>query len=134
MANNEETKRMIQELRAHYYGDIVRRLLFIVGVIMLLTLPVLKEQLLPAPTFISVLCILVIGLVAGITNPMQQWAMMINTGVALIGFVVFEYRAVVRFDQSIDSVFLITQCIALFFFIALYFSTKTVRGTFLRGL
>src|SRR3989338_342757 len=116
---------------SHYYGDIVRRLFFIAGLIMLITLSTFK-QLLPVPTFVSIFAILIVGFLAGLTNPLQKWVMALNTGISLIGLTTFEYHAVIGYDNLSDPLFWINQGLAFIFFFALYYSIKTVRGAMLR--
>lgn len=111
----------------HYYGDIVRKLFLWGGLIMLLTLPFFN-QFLPVPAFVSMLAILVIGLVAGFTNPLQRWVMFLDIVVALVGLIAFEYHAVSQYSVIPLLLFLIDQLLAVIFFFALYFSTKTLRG------
>lgn len=124
--DREDMPKGIQHM-AHYYGDIVRKLFVVGGVIMVLALP-FYPALLPIPTFFSVLLIVVIAVAAGLTNPTQSAVMAFNTGVALVALIVFEYRAVTAYGEE-PVLFLIAQSLALIFFVATYFSTKTVRGS-----
>ncbi|MEK7576851.1 MAG: hypothetical protein AAB482_04130 [Patescibacteria group bacterium] len=119
------------DLMSHYYGNIIRRLFIVAGIVMLVGNSWLKV-LLPVPTFISVLAILLVGIAAGITNPLQKWAMMLNAGIASVLFVVFEYRAIIKYNEVNDPLFLITEGLAIIFFFALYYSTKTVRAIYLK--
>ncbi len=122
---------MSTDFLPHYYGNIVRRLFIAGGVIMLATIPSFKT-LLPVPSFVSVFAILLVGLAAGITNPMQKWAMALNSIIASILFFVFEYRAITKYDDVSDTLFLITEVLAVIFFFAVYYSTKTVRALYLK--
>lgn len=116
---------------SHYYGDIVRRLFFAAGLIMLITLSTFK-QLLPVPTLVSIFAILIVGFLAGLTNPLQKWVMVLNTGISLVGLITFEYHAVTGYDNLSDPLFWVNQGLAFIFFFALYYSTKTMRGAMLR--
>lgn len=115
----------------HYYGDIVRILFVTAGLIMLITLPFFGN-LIPVPYFASIIIILTIAILAGLTNPVQKWIAMIDTGVSVVAFVGFEYYAIQAFSQKSDFLFFsINQVLAIIFFVALYYSTKTLRGKML---
>ena len=116
----------------HYYGDIVRRIFLSVAVIMLATLPFFTERL-PVSVPISLLIIILMGIFAGVTNPVKLFPAFIDFAVSLGAVVVFEYYAV-RFYQeysSTDMLFWLNQGFAFLFLFALYFSTKTLRGMLL---
>lgn len=116
-------------LTKHYYGDVVRFLFLLAAVIMLITLPFLNPNL-PVPLILSILIILTIGLVAGVTNPLQKSTSVITTGISSIALVVFEYYAVTTYLASsfTNLLFIVNQTLALIFLFALYYSTKTLRA------
>lgn len=124
MQNSQESE---GRFLAHYYGTIVRQLFLIGGILMLLTLPFF-QNLLPVPSFISVLAILLIGIAAGFTSPRNAFVMILNLGISLVAFVAFEYRAVVTYSIPLEPLFLANQFLAAVFFFALYYSAKTVRA------
>ncbi|OGY35205.1 MAG: hypothetical protein A3D99_00850 [Candidatus Andersenbacteria bacterium RIFCSPHIGHO2_12_FULL_45_11] len=111
----------------HYYGDTVRKLFVVSGIIMLASLPFFNTYL-PVPAYISLFAVVVIALVSGFTNPMQRWATMLDILVSLIACVTFEYSSVVGYGIIPPALFWINQLLALLFFIALYYSTKSYRG------
>lgn len=115
----------------HYYGDMIRVLFLIAGIIMLLGLPFFKD-LLPIPYIIPILTILVVDFFAGLTNPKLNWVIALNLIISLFGFLVFEYTAVSNFSDSHKSFAFVNQILAIIFFIALYYSTKTLRGFLLK--
>lgn len=129
MADFWESFRNEKLLTRHYYGDVVRFLFLLAAVIMLITLPFLNPNL-PVPLILSILIILTIGLVAGITNPLQKSTAVITTGISSIALVVFEYYAVTTYlTYSFTSLlFIVNQILALIFLFALYYSTKTLRA------
>lgn len=119
----------------HYYGDTVRFLFLIAAVIMLISLPSFSS-IINIPIVLSVGIILVLGLVAGLTNPRQKWEAIINVGVASVGFLISETQAVLVYQQNITTTlaqrFFITNLgLGLIFLIALYFAVKTLRGLIL---
>lgn len=129
----EELKKE-KKLTIHYYGDLVRFLFLLGAVVMLLTLPILNN-LLPVSTFVSIFIILALALFAGFTNPRLKSTAIINTGVAIAGFVVFEYYAVSAYVTfgKFTLFFTTNQILAIIFLIASYYSVKTIRGMLLRS-
>lgn len=129
MADFWESFRNEKLLTRHYYGDVVRFLFLLAAVIMLVTLPFLNPSL-PIPLIFSILIILTIGLVAGVTNPLQKSTSVITTGISSIALVVFEYYAVTTYLASsfTSLLFIVNQTLALIFLFALYYSTKTLRA------
>jgi hypothetical protein len=99
----------------HYYGDIVRRLFLTAGVIMLITLPVLTT-LLPVQSYVSLLIIIAM-----------------NTVISAVGMFFYEYYAVTGYflpeGTPHGTLFTLTnQVLAIIFFFAIYYSSKSVRG------
>lgn len=114
---------------AHYYGDIVRKLFFAAAVLMIIGLPFFSDYL-PLPTAWSVVAIVVLGLLGGLTNPVKQFFAWVNTCVAGAGVIIFESFAVLTYQDSSgsDPLFLVNQALAIIFLVALYFGTKTLRA------
>ena len=118
----------------HYYGDIVRKLFIAGGVLMLVTLPIFYKDI-PIPFTLSVFAILAIVLLAGLTNPRQTWVTVLDLIVSAFAFMSFEYVAIFEGTYSgafQSGFFWITQALAVIFFIAVYFSAKTLRGMYRR--
>ena len=118
----------------HYYGDTVRKLFIVGGILMLVTLPIFYEDI-PIPFIVSVFAILVVALLAGLTNPRQAWVSVLDLIVSVLAFIMLEYVAI--FAGAYDGVsqsgfFLTTQALAIIFFIAVYYSAKTLRGMYRR--
>ena len=112
----------------HYYGDLVRLLFFLAGTLLLLGLPLLRS-LIPVPLYVSIFAILALVFVAGLTNPAQKWLSFVDVITSSIGFIVFEYYAVLTFSSAEDFFFfLVNQTLAALFLFAFYFATKTMRG------
>lgn len=122
----------ISLVRGHYYGDTVRVLFLLAALVMLVSLPVFAD-LTGLPSLMSVGAILALGLAAGFTNPTQLWDAGLNAGIAVIGTLVFEGYAVVLYQKyNGPSGFFFTNLVLGFiFFVAVYFSVKTVRGLIL---
>ena len=117
----------------HYYGDVVRKLFFAAAILMLAGLPFFNNRL-PVPTIWSLVVIVTIGFLAGLTNPIEPLPAWINTLASGIGVVIFEYYAVINYElYSInDPLFLTNQALAIIFLIALYFGTKTLRAMMIK--
>ncbi|HBA45548.1 hypothetical protein A2W67_00195 [Candidatus Nomurabacteria bacterium RIFCSPLOWO2_02_40_28] len=117
----------------HYYGDKVRTLFIIGGLIMLASYPFFSS-LINAPMPIAILACLALAVFGGLMNPEQKWVIFLNTVIPLVAFLVFEYYAVYAYNNlsSTESIhvafFWVNQVLALIFFFAAYLSTKSLRG------
>lgn len=119
--------------KKHYYGDTVRKLFLVGAVFMLASLPAMSSYL-PVPLYVSILAAICIGVFAGITNPLQTWAAVLDLLISLTAVVIFEYQAVNGYQMYsfTHRTFWVNQILAIDFLIALYYSTKTVRGMLLK--
>jgi hypothetical protein len=120
-------------LTRHYYGDAVRFLFMLAAIIMLITLPFLSSKL-PVSIYVAILVILIISVLAGITNPLQKWISVLNAAIAVGASSVFEYYAVKSFvNNQVTTLYFVTnQVLAIVFLFALYYSIKTLRAMFLK--
>lgn len=120
-------------LTRHYYGDAVRFLFMLAAIIMLITLPFLSGKL-PVSIYVAIFMILVIGILAGITNPLQKWISILNAVISVGALSAFEYYAVKSLIAShIATLYFITnQVLAFVFLFALYYSIKTLRALYLK--
>jgi hypothetical protein len=117
---------------AHYYGDVVRILFLAAALVMLITLPAIKDYL-NIPAMFSVLVIMILSFVAGLTNPKQIWEAAVNAAISVIGFLVFESYALWAYQHysATDKFFITNLILGFVFLFAIYFSTKTLRGLWL---
>lgn len=124
----DDFKKYLEEYREipHYHGDKVRILFVIAGLLMLFALP-FYQHIIPIPIIFSILAILIIGFMAGITNPRLMSIALTDMIISLSGFFIFEYMSISFFDEN-KLFALVNQILAGIFFIAIYFSTKTLRG------
>lgn len=113
----------------HYYGDLVRRLFFAGALIMLVALPFFGE-LIEIPPMVSIFAIVVVGIAAGFTNPRHTAILVLNVIISITALVTFEYYTIDSYLKlGFSSAFLwINQLLSVIFFLALYFSIKTLRG------
>lgn len=123
----------MNEKMAHYYGDLVRKFFLAAAVFMLIMLPFMN-QFLEVPLYLSILIAIGISVFAGLTNPVQRWVAVLNFSIALVGVSVAEYQAVIGYTaySITHRTFWANQILAILFLVALYYSTKTVRGMFLK--
>jgi len=133
MTNIWEILKNEKRLTRHYYGDIVRFLFMLAAIIMLITLPFLVDKL-PTSVYVSIFIILAIGILAGITNPLQKWMSVLNGVISTAALFTFEYYAVSSLTNSgIKNLYFITnQILAIVFLFALYYSIKTIRAMYIK--
>ncbi len=116
----------------HYHGDRVRELFMLAGLIMIVSFPFFN-QIIFLPSFFSVLGIIVIAFLAGLESPEKRWVLILNTAIASLGCLIFEYQAAQFYSNSTTDTatdqwfFWVNQALAIIFFLALYFSAKTLR-------
>lgn len=118
----------------HYHGDNVR-VLFVVSAIVL-TIAQSTGAELPLSTTGAVISAVVLVVTAGITNPTQGWIHWLNALIAITGTLLFGTTAVEHYRAGIsifNSSFTYIEALALLSLIALYFTTRTIRGFHLRS-
>ncbi|HEU0050862.1 MAG TPA: hypothetical protein VFQ60_02275 [Patescibacteria group bacterium] len=120
----------------HYYGDHVRKLFLLAGALMICTFPFF-QNLIDVPVSLTIFFVLIIALFAGIQSPRHRWTALFNSIVSITALCVFEYKAVsFYFTNGYDSkptFFWTNELLALIFFFALYFGTKSLRAMPARG-
>ncbi|OGN28687.1 MAG: hypothetical protein A3A33_01930 [Candidatus Yanofskybacteria bacterium RIFCSPLOWO2_01_FULL_49_25] len=116
-----------------YYGDTIRQLFIATAIVMLLTLPFFSHIL---PAQLTIAGIFIVGLGAGLTNPSRWWTIAFDAAIATCSLGVFEYYAVAEYQTANPSLLfvIINQGTALLFFLALYFSVKTLRNYYLQRI
>lgn len=121
-----EDTRFVKKILPHYYGNVVRMLFMFAAIIMLTTLPIFNQHL-GLPTIFSIISILILGLTAGLTNPLLFWDAWVNVFISCIGFIAVTAYAVKAYGQDLP-IFLLTNVILSFIFmLAVYLSVKTLR-------
>lgn len=121
----------------HYYGDAVRRFFLVGAVVILLSTP-LFSHMFPFPVFLPLFFVVGLGFLAGLISPAQKLVAFLDTcvsAIAVIGFglyAVFLYVAPDHKDWHQIVLFGITLFLAVNFLLALYYSSKTLRGFFLK--
>ncbi|MFI5260736.1 MAG: hypothetical protein ACHQU0_03010 [Candidatus Paceibacteria bacterium] len=117
----------------HYHGDEVRVLFFVSALVLLVAQSTGVDLHLSTFTAVAMAIILVVA--AGITNPAQYRIHWFNALLSVTGVLFFGTSAVdsYRIGASIfDPSFVYIEALALLSLVALYFTTRTVRGNILR--
>ena len=113
----------------HYHGDEVR-VIFVISAFVLIFAQSTGANL-PLSTAGTVISAVLLVIAAGITNPAQFGIHWLNALIAITGTIIFGITAVGRYraDVSIiDPSFVYVEALALLSLIALYFTTRTIRG------
>ncbi len=119
----------------HYYGDNTR-VLFVIAAIVLIVAQSTGAEL-PLSTIGAVISAVLLVIAAGITNPVQGWIHWLNAVVAVAGTLLFGITAIDYYRAGVsifDASFLYIEAIALLSLIALYFTTRTIRGFYLKPI
>lgn len=117
----------------HYHGDEVRAL-FLVGAVVTIFAQSTGADL-PLSTGAAVVGAAALVIAAGITNPNQVWIHWVNGALALFGTLLFGRTAVNHYREglsALDSSFIYVEALAFISLVALYFTTRTLRGILLR--
>lgn len=118
----------------HYHGDNVR-VIFVVSAVVLIVAQSTGAEL-PLSTTAAVIGAILLVILAGITNPAQGWIHWANEFIAMFGVLLFGTSAIDHYRAGLsvfDSSFAYIETLALLSLIALYFTTRTVRGFHLRA-
>ena len=113
----------------HYYGDITRQLFVLMAFIMLVSTPFFHDRL-PISASVSIIGVLVLAVVAGLTNPKLRSVIIFDFIVSLFVFLIFGVESVSSYQVSVDSYFYANLALSIIGLFALYFSSKTLRGKF----
>ena len=113
----------------HYYGDITRQLFVLMAFIMLVSTPFFHDRL-PISASVSIIGVLVLAVVAGLTNPKLRSVIIFDFIVSLFVFLIFGVESVSSYQVSVDSYFYANLALSIIALFALYFSSKTLRGKF----
>jgi membrane-associated HD superfamily phosphohydrolase len=113
---------------AHYYGDVVRGLFLGAAIVMLFA--GFTTATLPVSTGLTIVWIVILVLIAGLTNPVQRGVQWLNVIVSTIGLLVFGGTALSRYHSptSVFTTGIFIAILTLIFLLALYFATRTLRA------
>jgi hypothetical protein len=117
----------------HYHGRVVR-VIFLIGALILIVAQSTGADL-PLSTFGTVAGATVLVIAAGITNPNHFWIHWLNGLLSVLGVLIFGTSAIERYRGGVrffDPSFTIIEALTLMSLVALYFTTRTIRGIYLR--
>ncbi|HUX80954.1 MAG TPA: hypothetical protein VMV38_01370 [Candidatus Paceibacterota bacterium] len=113
----------------HYHGDEVRILFFVIALVLVVAQS--TGAALPFSTLGAVLVAILLVVAAGITNPAQVWIHWFNAFLAIAGTLIFGTAAIDHYRAGLsifDFSFVYIEATALLSLVALYFTTRTIRG------
>ncbi len=110
----------------HYYGDYVRAIFVVLAV--LIGLYVTLDWDVTIALAIEAPSIVVLVVLAGLTNPHNKLVMLGDAAASIIGIVITEWLAVSAYTQQYYYALSTLECISIGFLFALYLSVKTVRA------
>lgn len=118
----------------HYHGDGVRVLFVVAAVVIIIAQSTGAD--LPLGTTGAVVSAVMLVIAAGITNPAQYGIHWFNALLAITGTLLFGTTAVDHYRAGFsvfDPSFVYTETLTLLSLIALYFTTRTIRGLHMRS-
>ncbi len=119
-----QTKKIIP----HYYGDLVRIIFIIGAVFVLIGIPYMTKAL-GVPAIIPIIAVAMLGVTAGITNPIQLFSLRLNVAISVIFLIFFAYIGWYAYNEGGNGVIgFSNQVGAVLFLIASYYSVKSLRG------
>lgn len=117
----------------HYHGDATRALLVAVAVLLVVAEALGADLSVSALQAVAIAVLLVLA--AGVTNPAQTWIHIADGVLAALGALFFGYGAVTRYQADgfgDPTSFIFALALAVLSLVALYLSTRTIRGMMLR--
>lgn len=134
MDTNEKIESLSQKYKEkelkdlHYYGDRVRIVFVIMALIMLVMTPIVKDEI-PFPLYTAVFGILSLSMLAGFLRPRLTSIIAFSFLTSLVALAIFGYETIVSYQGSSIGIFFIGNTVlSVLSFVALYFSSKTLRG------
>ncbi len=112
----------------HYYGDKVRTLFISAAIIIIIMAPFFKDRI-PFKEHFTVLGVMVLAMLAGLTNPKLRSIIILDFIASLFAFLIFGTEALVTYSKyHIDTFFLANLILSIITIFAIYYSSKTLRG------
>lgn len=113
----------------HYHGD-ETRVIFVIGAIVLIVAQSTGADL-PLSTTGAVVSAAVLVIAAGVTNPAALWIHWFNAFFTFAGTLLFGTSAINHYRSGVslfDPSFTYLEALAILSLIALYLTTRTIRG------
>jgi uncharacterized membrane protein len=118
----------------HYHGDQVR-VIFVISALIIIIAQSTGADL-PLSTIGAVISATALVIAAGITNQAIYWIHWMNALLAITGTLLFGSTVVGNYragSSFFDPSFLFLEALALLFLVALYLTTRTIRGKLIRS-
>ncbi len=118
----------------HYHGD-GTRILFVISALILIVAQSTGADL-PLSTTGAVVSAVILVIAAGVTNPAQSGIHWFNALLAVLGTLLFGTTAVNHYRAGIsllDPSFVYVEMLAILSLVALYLTTRTIRGISMRS-
>lgn len=118
----------------HYHGD-ETRIVFVISALLLIVAQSTGANL-HLSAFVSVISAAALVVAAGITNPAVSWIHWCNAVLSFAGTLLFGTNAINNYRSGMsifDPSFTFLEALALLSLIALYFTTRTIRGIIQRS-
>ncbi|MBI4065587.1 hypothetical protein HY412_00125 [Candidatus Kaiserbacteria bacterium] len=118
----------------HYHGDQVR-VIFVISALVIIVAQSTGADL-PLSTVGAVASATMLVIAAGITNSALHWIHWINAFLAILGTLLFGSTVVGNYRAGsgfFDPSFIFLETLALLSLIALYLTTRTIRGKLIQS-
>ena len=116
-----------QQYVGHYYGDSVRVIFLISGLVMLCSFPFFSS-LIGVPAVISILSIIGLVFLGGLISPKSRFIFVLSSIVLFEYYAYFAYSTLPATSALHIAFFWVNQILAILFFFATYLSVKTLRA------
>lgn len=117
----------------HYHGD-EARVIFVISALIIIIAQSTGADL-PLSTTGAVISSAILVIAAGVTNPAVLWIHWFNALMAFGGTILFGTSVVAHYRTGIslfDPSFIYLEALSLLSLVALYLTTRTIRGIFQR--
>ncbi len=118
----------------HYHGDGTRAL-FVASAIILVVAKSTGAEI-PLSTTVAIIVAVMLVVAAGVTNPAQSGSHGFTALFAAVGTLLFGITAVDHYNAGmglLDPSFIYVEILAVLSLIALYLTTRTIRGMYMRS-
>lgn len=117
----------------HYYGDKVRTIFILAAIIIIVMAPFFKDRI-PFREHFTVLGVMVLAMLAGLTNPKLRSIIVLDFIVSLFAFLIFGTEALVTYSKyKVDTFFVANLGLSVVTIFAIYYSSKTLRGNLMNN-
>lgn len=114
-----------------YYARKVRGLFLAAGLIMVLAVPILSDEIF-VNRYADILLLISFFwiLLFGVAGTLGRKRMTVDIAISACALIFFEYAAIINYERyayTITPIFIVSQVLAVIFFLSLFFSILTYR-------